>query len=202
VLKYRGVVVRILIPLFIVMFVMAGFYWWYTKKMADMQPGDSERSLPGARLTSERLRSMPHPPWRVVFEIGEKSLGNIDHVVIGPCGAIAIETIMADRPSLEAVEAQSNAAQVMANAAITRGELDDVTSAVGVPCKLLAKVYWGTPVPDQPAGIAVTEGLVAVEGQRLEQWLMMLPPGSLGAAQVDQVWQAVLTGIGRPDPLA
>lgn len=181
---------------------MGGFYSWYRKKMADMDPSDGERSLPGARLTSERLRSMPNPPWRVVVEIGEKSLGSIDHVVIGPAGPIAIETIMADRPSLEATQAQNNAAQLMANAAINRGDLDDITSSVGVPCRLLAKVYWGTPVPDEPAGVNVTEGLVAVEGQRLAHWLMTLPPGSLTPAQIDQVWQAVLTGIGRPDPLA
>jgi hypothetical protein len=201
-LKYMGVVFRIVIPLVIVAVAMGGFYTWYRRKMADMKPDEAGRSLPGARLTSERLRTMPHPPWRIVFEIGEKSLGNIDHVVIGPPGAIAIETIMADRPSAEAALAQSNRAQLMANAAITRGELDELTSRVGVSCNLLAKVYWGTPGVDVPAALDVTEGLVAIEGQRLEQWLMALPPGPLGPAQVDQVWQAVLTGIGRPDPLA
>lgn len=201
-LKYTSVVFRILIPLIVVVLVMGGFYAWYSKKMTDMKLTDGERPLPGARLTSERLRSMPNPPWRVVFEIGEKSLGTIDHVVVGPVGVIAVETIMADRPEVGEAAEQSNAAQLMANAAITRGDLDDLTSAVGVPCKLLAKVYWGTPAPDQPAAVNVTEGLVAVEGQRLAQWLMALPPGSLVPAQVDQVWQTVLIGIGRPDPLA
>lgn len=201
-LNCSGVVFRILIPLIIVALVMGGFYSWYRRKMSDMNLSDGERSPSGARLTSERLRSMPNPPWRVVVEIGEKSLGNIDHVVIGPAGPIAIETILADRPNVDATHAQTNAAQLMANAAITRGDLDDLTSSVGVPCRLLAKVYWGTPVPDEPAAVNVTEGLVAVEGQRLVEWLMALPPGSMLPAQVDQVWQAVLTGIGRPDPLA
>ncbi len=181
---------------------MGGFYFWYTKKMSDMKVRDGERPLPGARLTSERLQSMPNPPWRVVVEIGDKSLGSIDHIVVGPVGVIAIETIMTDRPDSPETTEQPNTAHLMATAAITLGELDDMTAPLGVPAKLLAKVYWGAPAPDQPAAVAITEGLVAVEGQRLTQWLMTLPPGTLVAAQVDLVWQRVLTGIGRPDPLA
>ena len=195
--------VRILVPVVLVGVVMFLFWTWYRRTISDLAPDQNERPLPGARLTAERLRNMRTPPWRVVYEIGPSALGDVDHVVIGPTGVIAIETVMADRPTPAAIAEQVEAAgpHLVANCAITRGEVEAVTEPVGVGCKLLARVYWGAPADDQPAAHPVTTGLVAVEGQRLEQWLMSLPPGPLSADRVDRVWQSVVTGIGRPDPL-
>ncbi len=163
-----------------------------------MKPDADSRSLPGARLTAERLRLLASPPWRVVYEIGDRHLGAVDHVVVGPTGVIAIETLMLDRPDI--AEGGSEP-QLIATAAIERGDVDDLTRTVGVPCNMLAKVYWGTAQPDRPAAIEVTTGLVAVDGHRLVDWLIGLPPGPFSPAQVDQVWQVVTTGVGRPDPL-
>ncbi|MFK7917188.1 MAG: hypothetical protein AB8G14_03855 [Ilumatobacter sp.] len=188
----------VLIPFILFVAALVGFYLWYKRKIRDMDVNDGERSLPGARLTAERLRALASPPWRVVFEVGERHLGPVDHVVIGATGAIAIETLMIDRP-LHAEAAQH--AQLIANAAIARGDVDDLAASVGAQCKTLVRVYWGEPKPDEPAGVELAPGLIAVEGQRLNDWLVSLPPGPLLSAQVDQVWQAVSTGIGRPDPL-
>lgn len=191
---------RIIVPTVLVLAVMASFYAWYRRKLSDLDPSDEVRSLPGERLTAERLRVLSSPPWRVVYEIGPKHFGDVDHVVIGPGGPIAIETSMVDRPVLDPAADRSDA-HVVAAAAIARGGVDDVTRSVGVPCSLLARVYWGTPQPDRPAAVQLAPGLVAVEGQRLNDWLVSMPPGQLTPAQVDQVWQAIITGIGRPDPL-
>ena len=188
-----------IIPLAILTVALVGFYLWYRNKMSDMKPDTDARALPAARLTAERLRELSSPPWRVVYEIGERHLSAVDHVVIGPSGAIAIETLMLDRP-LAADE--TGGPQHVANAAIERADVDDLTSQVGVSCSLLAKVYWGTAQPDQPAAIEVAAGLVAIDGHRLVDWLVGLPPGPLTPAQIDQVWQTVTIGIGRPDPLA
>jgi hypothetical protein len=189
----------VLIPLVVTTLALILFYAWYRRKIADLKPESDSRSLPGARLTAERLRVLASPPWRVVFEIGERHLGAVDHVVVGPAGVIAIETLMLDRP---AIAEGGGDAQLTATAAIERGDVDDITRTVGVPCNMLAKVYWGSAQPDLPAAIEVTTGQVAVDGHRLIDWLIGLPPGPLSAAQTDQVWQAITTGIGRPDPLA
>jgi len=188
----------ILIPLIAMTAALVLFYVWYQRKLADMKPDADSRSLPGARLTAERLRLLASPPWRVVYEINDRHLGAVDHVVIGPTGAIAIETLMLDRPT---VVKDHGDAQLIATAAIERGDVDDLTRTVGVPCSVLAKVYWGAPQPDLPAALEVTTGLVAVDGHRLVDWLIGLPPGPLSPAQVDQVWNVVTTGIDRPDPL-
>lgn len=190
---------NVIVPLLVATALLVLFYVWYRRKMAELKPDADSRSLPGARLTAERLRSLASPPWRVVFEIGERHLGPVDHVVIGPTGVIAIETLMLDRP--EVTDASTDA-QLTATAAIERGDVDDITRAVGVPCDLLAKVYWGTAQPERPAAIQVTTGQVAVDGHRLIDWLVALPPGPLSESKIDQVWQAVTTGVGRPDPLA
>jgi hypothetical protein len=188
----------VLIPFALSVAALAGFYVWYRGKIKDLELDTADRPIAGGRLTAERLGSLSSPPWRVVFEIGEKHLGAIDHVVVGPTGVLAIETRTTDRPTSDQPDAE---AQVIANAAITRGDVDELAARVGARCKTLVRVYWGTPQPESPAGIEVVPGLIAVEGQRLNDWLVALPPGPLQAAQVDQAWQAVSTGIGRPDPL-
>ena len=188
----------VLIPLALLTCALVLFYAWYRRKISDMKPDADSRVLPGARLTAERLRLLAAPPWRVVYEIGDRHLGAVDHVVVGPTGAIAIETLMLDRP---ASDADHGSPQLIATAAIERGDVDDLTRTVGVPCNVLAKVYWGVPQPDLPAAIEVATGLVAVDGHRLVDWLVGLPPGPLSPAQIDQVWHVVTTGVGRPDPL-
>jgi len=189
----------VIIPLVVATVALALFYLWYRNKISDLKPDTDSRALPAARLTAERLRGLASPPWRVVYEIGERHLSAVDHVVIGPSGAIAVETLMLDRPlSVE----DAGSPHLVANAAVERADVDDLTSRVGVSCDLLAKVYWGTAQPDHPAAIEVAAGLVAVDGHRLVDWLVGLPPGPLTPAQIDQVWQAVTIGIGRPDPLS
>lgn len=187
-----------MIPFVLSIAALVGFFVWYRRKIADMKLDIDERPIPGARLTAESLRRLASPPWRVVFEIGEKHLGSVDHVVVGLSGVLAIETLAADRPTgrADAVEAQ-----LVANAAIARGDVGEIAARVGSGCKTLVRVYWGTPQPESPAGVEIVPGLIAVEGQRLDEWLMERPPGPLQTGQVDQIWQAVTTGIGRPDPL-
>lgn len=188
----------VLIPFLLILAALVGFYVWYRNKIKDLTLDVDDRPIPGVRLTAERLRSLSTPPWRVVFEIGEKHLGPIDHVVIGPSGVLAIETVAMDRPSGDNPVAE---AQLVANAAIARGDVDALAARVGAGCKTLARVYWGTPQADTPAAIELVPGLIAVEGQRLNDWLVTLPPGPLQPVQIDQIWQHVSTGIGRPDPL-
>ncbi|WP_420453143.1 nuclease-related domain-containing protein [Ilumatobacter sp.] len=188
---------RIIVPLVLIAIAMLAFWRWYGIKMRELRPDDSTRTMPGNRLTSERLRQLSSPPWRVVPEI-TAHLGRIDHVVVGPTGVIAIETIVLDRPDVDPSGVDDP--ERGAAAALARSDVDDVTSAHGVRCEALAKVYWGTPHPERPAGERVAPGQFAVEGQRLEQWLVGLPPGPLTRERVDEVWSALLTAIGRPDP--
>lgn len=194
----------IIIPIVLLFVLLGGGLTWYKQTMQNMAPGSTPRQVNGARLTSERLRELPTPPWRFVFEISEDKLGGVDHVIIGPSGVIAVSTQMLDRPLLADRPDRPDRPdpQLVANAALMRGSVDELAKRAGVSCNVLAKVYWGTAQPERPAAVQSMYATLIVEGQRLNDWLLTLPPGPLTPAQIDLAWQTILTGIGRPDPLA
>ncbi|HYN34787.1 MAG TPA: hypothetical protein VES40_19340 [Ilumatobacteraceae bacterium] len=193
----------IVIPLVVLAVVLVGAAVWYQRSMVALKPDDA-KPVSGARLTAETLHRLDSPPWRVVYEIG-RALGGVDHVIIGPPGVIAVTTIVADRPTAERLLAAAGEAQLTAEAAIERGPADELVRAVGITCRLSARVFWGTPDPDRPAFDGIAPGNHLVEGQRLMDWLEALddsgvePP--ITQAQIDLAWQAIVMGIGRPDPL-
>jgi hypothetical protein len=200
------VTVGIIVSIVVILIAVFVGYRWYKRKIAGLALDTEARPVPGVRLTSETLRRLPHPPWRVVIEIGAEHLEGVDHVVIGPTGVIGITTVVADRPAT-AVERD---AMTVAHEAIARAAISAHVEAAGIPSAAsatsLAKVFWGAPDPDGPAARVDARGTSEVEGQRLVDWLQSLPPtmnaaGPLSPAQVDAVWRSVLTGIGRPDPL-
>ena len=171
---------------------------WYRRWIADLQPGEPT-PVSGRRLTAEALHRLPSPPWRVVYEISD-ALGEVDHVVIGPPGVIAITTVLADRPSPTALISERGEPMLVSEAAIARGPLDELLRAVDASCEVSARVFWGTPDPSRPAGDDVVHGSVFVEGQRIGDWLAAAAAIPLEQGRIDEIWRTVITGIGRPDP--
>lgn len=196
--KHHDVSLGIIIPIVLLIVFLTGGLAWYKQAMKHLAPDSTTRQVNGARLTSERLRELPTPPWRFVFEIAEDRLGGIDHVIIGTSGVIAVRTQVFDRPEV----AEHPDPQLVADAALMRAEVDELAKRAGVGCDVLAKVHWGRAQPERPAAVQSMHATLAVEGQRLNEWLLTLPPGPLTSAQIDCAWQAILIGIGRPDPLA
>lgn len=189
---------RVLIPVLVVAALMIGGFVLYRRKIISMSPGES--TIPSSsRLTAERLRTLPTPPWHVVFEIPEGKAAAIDHVVIGPPGVVAITTVLSERP---APTEPDDSPTTVAQAAIARAEVSEFLASVNGSCDILATVFWGAAQPDVPAAYRTTHGAFAVDGHRLTEWLMTLPPAPVAAAQLDQWWQAVTVGLGRPDPLS
>ena len=151
-----------------------------------------------SRLTSGSLRSLPTPPWRVVYEISAERLGGVTHVAIGPGGTFGIISFpdQLPPPPSEAPDAHTIAA-----AAIERGELDDALRTVGLESARLVRVYWGAaPDPSTPAYSPVV-GVTALAGQMLVEWLGQQDADTQSPAQIDLAWQTISTTIGRPDPL-
>jgi hypothetical protein len=193
----------IVIPLIVLPLVIIGVFVWYRRSIDRMRPDDA-RPVSGVRLTAEALHRLDSPPWRIVYEIGG-ALGGVDHVVIGPPGVIAITTVVADRPDPERLAASTSAAQLVAEAAVARGPVDELARPAGTSCKRSARVFWGAPDPKRPASDEIAHGNHLVEGQRIGDWLAQLdtpPEERLDPARVDLTWQAIVMGIGRPDPLA
>lgn len=202
----RPVDLGIVIPLVVLPVVIVAGYIWYRRSMARMRPDDA-KPISGVRLTAEALHR-ESPPWRVVYEIGG-ALGGVDHVIIGPAGVIAITTVVADRPPSARLLEASGEAQLVSEAAVARGPVDEIARPSGISCRLSAKVFWGAPDPSRPAYDDVAYGSQLVEGQRIHEWLAAINDPAierddalLDPAQIDLAWQSIVMGIGRPNPLA
>ena len=133
----------IIIPLIVLPIVIVGVFIWYRRSIADMAPSET-KPVSGQRLTAEALHRVPSPPWRVVYEIGG-ALGEVDHVVIGPPGVIAVTTVLADRPEPAALISERGEPMLLSEAAVSRGPLDELLRAVDASCEESARVFWGTP---------------------------------------------------------
>lgn len=150
------------------------------------------------RLTSGALRSLPAPPWRVVYEVAAERLTGAEHVLIGPPGAFAVTTTIDPLPPAPSDTSEPIA---VARAAMTRGGLDDTLTPVRLASRELLVVHWGGAAAGAPPAVPGVHGVTHLDGRRLAEWAAALPPGELATAQIDQAWQAVTLAIGRPDPL-
>jgi hypothetical protein len=191
---------NIIVPVVIVLIVMPTVFVWARKRFK--QGGESATidagSDPSRRLTSNALRSLPAPPWRVVYEVADDKLGGVEHVVIGPSGVFAVRTSMSALPE----PISDPEPQALAAVAIMRGALDDALRRCAMTSDALVTVHWGVNADKKPASVEVMPGSHAVDGRKLEHWANGLGAGRLTPAQVDLAWQTVVTAIGRPDPLA
>mgnify|MGYP001818796532 CR=1 FL=1 len=187
----------IIIPLVLLAVVVPAAFMW-AKKLKDPPPSldDDVAAAPAARLTSNALRELATPPWRVVYEIAADKLGGIEHVMIGPAGAFAVQTSMDPLPAADTGEPEPHA---VANAAIARGGLDDALHTCAMSSDRLIRIHWGA---GASGSVEVLPGMTAVDGRTLQDWADSLNEQLLTPAQVDLAWQTVLTWIGRPDPLA
>jgi hypothetical protein len=194
--------VGIIVPLIVLPVLLVGAYVWYRRSIADMRP-DEAKPVSGLRLTAEALHRAPTPPWRVVYEVGG-ALGDVDHVVVGPPGVVAVTTVVADRPKPDRLREASSDAILVSEAAIARGPLDELLRATAASCDRWARIHWGMPDPGRPAADEVVHGSELVEGQRIDEWLAAMAADAdapLDAARIDEIWRTVVIGIGRPDPL-
>lgn len=153
------------------------------------------------RLTSAALRELPTPTWRTVHEIGADRLTGAEHVAIGPAGAFAVVTSLDDLPAAGAPGTPD--AATLARAAMTRGGLDDALGRVGLSSAGLVVVHWVSR-DGGPPWVAGVHGVTHVDGHHLADWATATSEGAAALThdQVDRAWQAVVTAIGRPDPLA
>lgn len=190
---------EILIPVLVLVVVVPVVSLWAKRRFQD-DPGIDDTDLPvppADRFTSNALRELESPPWRVVYEIGADRFGGIGHVLIGPSGVFALRTTMDPLPPPPSGEPEARA---IGEAAVARAELDDALRRCAMSSDRLVTVHWGV---NEGADIAidVVPGHTAVDGRSLTDWAAATGPDSLSPAQVDLAWQSVVTAIGRPDPL-
>jgi hypothetical protein len=190
----------IIIPVVVIAVVLPGAILWAKKTFRDNIGRDRDDAFvpPSDRLTSNALRELDSPPWRVVYEVAHDRLDGIGHVLIGPPGVFALRTTMDPLPHPPTNDADASA---VARAAIARGGVDDALRRCAMSSDRLVMVHWG--VNDSAElKVDLMPGVTAVDGRSLAAWATTAGPESLTPAQIDLAWQTVVTAIGRPDPLA
>ena len=187
----------IIIPIVAVVVVVAVGFIAFRRYLNSIKP-DAESNVPsGARLTAAALHRLPSPPWRIVYEIANDSLGGIDHVLIGPAGIFAITTSLSTMP---APSTEQPSAETVAKGAIARGDLDAVLRRCAMESTGHVTIHWGRVDDTDAVVVDIAHGSIAVSGHRIDDWFDSLSTSGLSPAQADLAWQTVVTGIGRPDP--
>ena len=141
----------------------------------------------GEQWTAGELRSLTRKGWRVVNRLQLRPRRDIDHVLVGPGGAYAVETKWSAEPwRLEPAEPRvlSAANQARLNARDLRlwsafqREVGSIEPVV---------VLWG-PVAAASPDTATVGGTTVVAGRALDTWRKSLPEAHLGPCQVDAAW--------------
>lgn len=188
----------IIIPVAVLAIAVPVVFAWARRLRDGAASSDGDPPMSGARLTSNALRQLPAPPWRIVYEIAADKLDGVEHVVVGPPGIFAVITTMDPMP---VGSAAAHDPHDVARAAIARGGLDDALARCAMSSDALVTVHWGPP-GDGPAALETVPGALSVDGRSLAAWACALDGSRLAPAQIDLAWQTVTTTIGRPDPLA
>lgn len=143
--------------------------------------------------TAIELRRLRREGWRLVNGLKVRGEYDVDHVVVGPGGALVVETkwsadvwpmtaghggFMSDRLVDAARAARRNAGDV---STLLRGEL-------GARAIRPLVVVWSPGQPLDGPEARDLEGVTVVRGGALRQWLEKLEPGSLDPAAVVRAW--------------
>ena len=192
----------IIIPLLLVAIGVPVAFVWARRRFKELgAAGDELPTAPATRLTSNALRTLESPPWRVVYEISADRMNGVEHVLLGPAGVFAIETSMDPLPE----PVNDPDPHAVAAGAIMRGALDDALRRCGMVSERLVRVHWGANPVGAQVSVELLPGVTAVDGRRLGDWAGAATTGRdappWAPAQVDLAWQTVVTAIGRPDPL-
>ena len=148
--------------------------------------------------TAAQLRGLGRVGWRLVNHVGFQT-HDIDHVLIGPGGAYAVETKWT-AGSWDATRARERlvaaAAQARANARTLR--LWAPFKAAGIQVHPVLVLWGGSVDDDVPSTV---ESVPVVAGRDLRSWAAAQESGCLTSAQVAAGWSALDKHLRRRDPL-
>ena len=152
--------------------------------------------------TAQELRRLTRRGWRLVNHFALRS-DDIDHVVVGPGGAFAVETKWNGsswRSDYGLARLHEAIAQASDNQRALR--LWHPFKSLEVPVSAVV-VLWGRGLSKWSAQdqVRLIDGVHVVVGPALRRWLERPDADVLTAAQVDAAWAAMETQVSRRDPI-
>lgn len=156
----------------------------------------------GEQWTASELRPLQRRGWRVVHHVSLRAW-DIDHVLIGPGGAFAIETKWSAQPwVLEPVEERLRKAAKQAAGNARDLRLWDPFRKAGIDVQPVV-MLWGPGLRSRGAlkALVPVDDAVVVSGPFAARWRDNLPAGVLTDEQVDAGWWALEKQVRLRDDL-
>lgn len=154
---------------------IAGAGWW-TREMSQLLGAGAERQRKGAEgeeLTDRALRPLRWRGWRVVHDIEFPGEGNVDHLLIGPRGIVAIDSkYTTERLWVTPKAIGGSHRRHIGDAGRATSLARRALAGVGHPDVQVesALMFWGPGAPEVEGGHAVIQGTLVVEGRRVRLW--------------------------------
>ena len=175
-----------------------GSLWWLAVQLTGTAPtmmGDEAE-----QWTASELRRLSREGWRLVNHLALRT-DDIDHVLLGPGGAYAIETKWSS--SWEGTYGQQRIRHALAQARDNARALSlwhPLKSLEIMPSPVL--VLWGPGLSnwDERRRVRSVDGVSIVVGPALRDWIGSLGQGGLTEEQVSKGWWVLEEHIARRDP--
>jgi hypothetical protein len=148
--------------------------------------------------TASELRRLRRQGAHVANAIRLRQYGDIDHIVVGPCGLIVIETKWMSEGNASWFDARlRQAVQQVRNDAFSVHAmfLNEVPDAAVTR----VVVVWGAGARHLAASSVPHDGVVVCNGRDLRSWIEALPADRLDPATVANVWARLEATIERRD---
>lgn len=190
----RGLVVGV------AMVAAPGAVWIFAMQYTNTAPvmmGDQAE-----QWTAQELRHSTRRGWRLVNHFALRA-DDIDHVLVGPGGAYAVETKWSGSPwhsDYGLARLERAVAQAKENARVLRLWHPYMSQRVPVSAVV---VLWGRGLskwsPEDQ--VRVIDNVHVVAGRALRVWLEQNDSAVLTATQVESLWEAMETQVSRRDPI-
>ena len=169
---------------------LLAFYVVQATGTAPIMAGDGAE-----QWTAQELRPLARDGWRLINHFNLSNSGDIDHVLVGPAGAIAVETRWSAQPwvhdDVTDPRLTEKVAQVRDNA--RRLQMWQPFQSRRIPVRPVV-MLWGCGLSDWPAGAHsfLVEGVRVVAGPRAKLWRRSLPEQAVVTdRQREEAWAAI-----------
>jgi hypothetical protein len=145
--------------------------------------------------TAQELRPLKRRGWRLINHFNLSDSGDIDHLLLGPPGAVAVETRWSAQPwahnDITDLRVTEKVAQARNNA--RRLQMWQPFHSRRIPVQPVV-MLWGRGLSDWPDGMHsfLVDGVQVVAGPRAKLWRRTLPQQAvLTHLQTDDTWAAI-----------
>jgi hypothetical protein len=155
--------------------VAMGWAWWCWA-IVHLFDDEAERDRKGAEgeeSTGHALRPLRRHGWTVIHDLEYPGLGNVDHVIVGPGGVIAIDSkFTTERLSVTAKAIRGSRRGHISEAKYAAHLAERALGCAGFEAVDVepALVFWGPGAPSIPDGHIVIQDTLVLEGRKSRSW--------------------------------